>query len=111
MIDRKQLWKWATFAAVIVIAANPEMIGMALFIDAVGLELFILLLQVQLIAYLGMIFPKAVRSRVSKWYLLTYSAIKNTILVAVCTTHLTGLFLVVLVSAELFRTGLMTLSN
>ena len=111
MIDRKQLWKWATFAVVIVIAVNPEMIGMALFIDALGLDLFILLLQVQLVAYLGMIFPKAVRSRVSEWYLVTLGAIKNTTLVAVNTTHLTSLLLVVLVSAELFRIGLMSLSN
>lgn len=48
-------WKYATLLVVMVVALNPEMIELALFIDAVGLEIFILLLEVQLIVALGLL--------------------------------------------------------
>jgi len=50
---KNRVWKYATVVVVVLIILNPEMISLALFIDAVGLELFLMLLEVQIVAILA----------------------------------------------------------
>ncbi|MEW8030018.1 MAG: hypothetical protein AB2792_15470 [Candidatus Thiodiazotropha sp.] len=46
-------WKYATAFAVVLIVLNPEMIELALFVDAIGLELFLMLLEIQVAAIIS----------------------------------------------------------
>ena len=50
---KNKAWKYATAITVVLIILNPEMVNLALFIDAVGLEMFLMLLEVQVLAILG----------------------------------------------------------
>ncbi|MES9828233.1 MAG: hypothetical protein ABW201_08215 [Candidatus Thiodiazotropha sp.] len=43
-------WKYATALAAALIVLNPEMIELALFVDAIGLELFLMQLEIQVAA-------------------------------------------------------------
>ncbi len=44
------VWRFITAFIVFLLLLNPEMIHLAFFIDAIGLELFLLLIQVQFVA-------------------------------------------------------------
>lgn len=50
---KHKAWKYATAFVVVLIMLNPEMNMLALFVDAVGLEMFLLLLEIQVSAILG----------------------------------------------------------
>ena len=50
---KNTIWKFATAVVVILIILNPEMIELALFIDAIGLEMFFMLLEVQTLMLLN----------------------------------------------------------
>ena len=52
---KNKIWKYATAAIVILIMLNPEFAELALFIDAIGLEMFFMLIEVQFIAVTGAI--------------------------------------------------------
>ena len=54
-------WKYATALVVLLLLLNPEAIGMAFFIDAVGLEVFLLLLEMQLLLILGSLFTNRLK--------------------------------------------------
>jgi len=58
---KNKLWKYATLCLVVIIILNPEMVGLALFIDAIGLEMFIMLLEVQVLAILSAILNNKIR--------------------------------------------------
>jgi len=58
---KNRIWKYATVFVVVLIIFNPEMIELALFIDAVGLEMFIMLLEVQVVAILSAFLNKNIR--------------------------------------------------
>ena len=45
----------------LLIILNPEMAQLALYIDVVGLEIFLMLLEVQLLALLGMFFNTKIK--------------------------------------------------
>lgn len=47
-------WKGLTIFIVTLIIFNPETLQLALFIDAVGLDLFLMLLEVQIFSLLGL---------------------------------------------------------
>lgn len=53
---KKSSWKTASFFAVVFLLFKPELMTLALLIDGLGLELFVLLLEVQVIATLGYYF-------------------------------------------------------
>ena len=53
---RRRLWKVLTLFAVMLLALNPEMFQLALFVDAVGLDLLILLFELQALAIVGGLF-------------------------------------------------------
>ena len=53
---KNRLWKYATALVVVLLFLNPEMAQLALFIDAAGLELFLLLIEIQVIGFLGALF-------------------------------------------------------
>ncbi|WP_019028308.1 hypothetical protein [Colwellia piezophila] len=53
---RKSSWKIAGFLLVTFLLLKPELIPLALFIDGIGLELFVLLLEVQALAVFGYYF-------------------------------------------------------
>lgn len=61
MTWKRKYWAYITAIIVVFIAFNPEMMQLALFVDAVGLELFLLLLEVQLLVVAGAFFNKYVR--------------------------------------------------
>ncbi len=48
-----KIWKYATAFVVVLIILNPEMAELALFIDAIGLEMFLMLLEAQVLAIIG----------------------------------------------------------
>ncbi|MCU7941511.1 MAG: hypothetical protein KZQ87_02430 [Candidatus Thiodiazotropha sp. (ex Cardiolucina cf. quadrata)] len=48
---RSKAWKYATTIVVVFIIFNPEMIELALFIDAIGLELFLMLFEMQMLVF------------------------------------------------------------
>ena len=68
---KEKAWKYATALTVAVIILNPEMAKIALFIDAVGLKMFILLLEVQIIAVFGPFF----NTRIKPIYIYTKNLI------------------------------------
>lgn len=47
---KKRAWQYATTLVVVLIMLNPEIAQLALFIDAIGLEIFMLLIETQVIA-------------------------------------------------------------
>ena len=51
---KNKAWKYATAIVVAIIILNPEVAELALFIDAVGLEVFFMLIEVQILVALGM---------------------------------------------------------
>ena len=55
---KNKAWKIATAIIVAIIIINPEIAELALFIDAVGLEMFFTLLEVQLLLTLGVFYNK-----------------------------------------------------
>ncbi|QQX82407.1 hypothetical protein JK628_01050 [Shewanella sp. KX20019] len=50
------MWKLATILVIGVLALNPEAAALVMFVDAVGLDLFLLLIEVQLVAVSGYYF-------------------------------------------------------
>ena len=58
---KNKIWKYATALVVVLILLNPEMASLALFIDAIGLELFLILLEIQLIAILSVLFNTKIK--------------------------------------------------
>ena len=50
---KDKIWKYATAAIVILIMLNPEFAELALFIDAIGLEMFFMLIEFQFIAIIA----------------------------------------------------------
>lgn len=53
---KKLYWKIATLVAFSFLLINPEAVPLVLYIDAIGLELFLMLLEVQFIAIAGYYF-------------------------------------------------------
>lgn len=53
---KKSLWKLTTFLVVVFFLLKPEFMMLGLFIDGIGLELFLLLLEVQFVAVGGYYF-------------------------------------------------------
>ena len=56
MSSKNKIWRYASIIFVSLLLINPELIELALFIDAIGLELFIIMLEVQLFSLLGVYF-------------------------------------------------------
>jgi len=54
-------WKYATAIVVIFILLNPETTHFALFLDAVCLDVFIMLLEVQILAVIGAVFSNYIK--------------------------------------------------
>ncbi|HIO91694.1 MAG TPA: hypothetical protein EYG68_02485 [Leucothrix mucor] len=55
---KDKAWKIATAIIVAIIILNPEVAELALFIDAVGLEMFLMLIEVQILLTLGVFYDK-----------------------------------------------------
>lgn len=53
---KKWFWKILTLVFISFLVINPELMALAVFIDAIGLEMFLMLLEVQLIAVFGYYF-------------------------------------------------------
>ncbi|MCU7853741.1 MAG: hypothetical protein KZQ80_16170 [Candidatus Thiodiazotropha sp. (ex Monitilora ramsayi)] len=58
---KDRIWKYATVVVVVLIILNPELVELALFIDAVGLEIFLMLLEIQVVMLVSMFFDKVIR--------------------------------------------------
>ncbi len=58
---KNKIWKYVTACVVLLIVLNPEMAQLSFFIDAVGLEVFLMLLEVQFLAFLSMFFGAAIK--------------------------------------------------
>lgn len=55
---KNRAWKYVTAIVVVFVIANPEMFHLAVFVDAVGLDIFLMLLEVQALAILGAMLNK-----------------------------------------------------
>jgi len=62
---KNKIWKYLTAIVVVLIVLNPETVQLAFFIDAVGLEMFLMLLEVQFLALLGMFFNTKIKPLLS----------------------------------------------
>jgi hypothetical protein len=58
MNQKDRLWRNASVIAIMFVLLNPEMIELALFLDAVGLEIFLMLLGIQISVIFGLLFGK-----------------------------------------------------
>lgn len=65
MSFNKKAWRYVTVFVVLIIILNPEMAELSLFIDVVGIDLFLMLLEVQLIAIFGVF----IHSKIKPLYL------------------------------------------
>ena len=63
---KDKVWKYATAIVVILIVFNPEMIELALFIDAVGLEMFLMLIEIQLLAMMGALLNNKIKPAITR---------------------------------------------
>lgn len=61
MRREKAVWKYATVLVVLIIILNPETIQLGLFIDTVGLDIFLLLLEVQALVIISTIFGASIK--------------------------------------------------
>jgi hypothetical protein len=59
---KNKVWKYATAVVVGLIILNPELVELALFIDVIGLEVFLMLLEIQVAAILGVLFNTRIKS-------------------------------------------------
>jgi len=71
---KNKLWKFATFVAVVAILLNPELMELAFFIDAIGLELFLILLELQVLALLSVFYNSRIRPLL-KWIKSCYTGV------------------------------------
>ncbi len=62
---KKSTWKIATFLVVGFLIFNPELVVFGMFIDAVGLDLFLLLLEVQVVALFGYYFQNWIKPAIN----------------------------------------------
>jgi hypothetical protein len=62
---KDKAWKYATAVVVVLIILNPEMIELALFIDAVGLEMFLILFEVQVLVIMGALLNNKIKPAIS----------------------------------------------
>ena len=58
---KNKTWKYLTAFVVVLIILNPETVQLAFFIDAIGLEMFLMLLEIQVLALLGMFFNTKIK--------------------------------------------------
>ena len=58
---KSKIWKYLTAFVVLLIILNPEMVQLALFIDAIGLEMFLMLLEVQILAVVSVFFNNKIK--------------------------------------------------
>lgn len=58
---KNKVWKYATALVVVLILLNPEMTQLAVFIDAVGLELFLMLIEIQVMAIIGVLLNNKIK--------------------------------------------------
>jgi hypothetical protein len=58
---KKWIWKALTMLAICLFLTNPEFWSLALFIDVVGLDLFLMLIQVQVVALSGYYFQNWIK--------------------------------------------------
>ena len=105
MNQKEKIWKYATAFVVVFILLNPEMAELAIFIDAVGLEMFILFLEVQVLSILGTLLYTPIKSflmrvkqlRVSYFQWATWKSIKETPECLILATQSQALLMVILV--------------
>ena len=65
---KKWIWKLATLLVIGLLIANPELWSLALLIDAVGLDLFLMLIQIQAIAVIGYYFQVWIKPMLMPFY-------------------------------------------
>jgi hypothetical protein len=58
-------WKYATAFVVVLMVLNPEIADLALFIDAIGLEMFLMLLEIQLATVLSILFRNKLKPAIA----------------------------------------------
>jgi hypothetical protein len=52
---KNKAWKYATIFVVSLVILNPETIHLALIIDSIGLEMFLMLLEIQAVLLIGIL--------------------------------------------------------
>ncbi|MGH1539945.1 MAG: hypothetical protein ACRBHB_05965 [Arenicella sp.] len=62
---KNKIWKYATALVTLILIMNPEMIELAILIDAIGLETFFLLIEVQLLALSSYLFQTTIKPTVN----------------------------------------------
>jgi hypothetical protein len=58
---KNKAWRYVTALVVVLIILNPEMAELALFVDAIGLDIFLMLFEVQVVALIGVLFNNRIR--------------------------------------------------
>lgn len=55
------IWKFLTFIVFALLILNPETVGLALLIDSIGLEIFVLMVELQIVALFGVVFHNKIK--------------------------------------------------
>ncbi|MCG7945957.1 MAG: hypothetical protein N0C84_06380 [Candidatus Thiodiazotropha taylori] len=55
------IWKFLTLFVFALLILNPETVGLALFVDAVGLDIFVLMVELQIVALFGVFFYNKIK--------------------------------------------------
>lgn len=58
---KNKAWKYATVFVVALIILNPETIHLAFFIDSVGLEMLLMLFEIQVVLLIGMLLNNRIK--------------------------------------------------
>jgi hypothetical protein len=58
---KDKVWNYATVIVLLLVMLNPEMAELACFIDAVGLEIFLMLLEVQVVVIFSVFFNSKIK--------------------------------------------------
>ncbi|MCP4408556.1 MAG: hypothetical protein GY807_12485 [Gammaproteobacteria bacterium] len=58
---KSKIWKYVTAFVIVLIILNPEIVELALFVDAVGMDMFLMLLEIQVLAILGTLFNTKIK--------------------------------------------------
>jgi hypothetical protein len=74
---KNKAWKYATAFVVALIIPNPEAINLALLIDSIGLEIFLIMIEIQMISVIGIL----LRNRIMPTLYYLWRLVENLIYV------------------------------
>ncbi|MCG7903592.1 MAG: hypothetical protein JAY60_14350 [Candidatus Thiodiazotropha weberae] len=87
---KPRIWKALTLFVIVVLILNPETYGLAVFIDAVGLEIFMLMVELQIVALFGVFFHTSIKPALTyiRRFRLSYEVFHSSSIAPAAMMHL-----------------------